>query len=281
MLLAEMFTAAQLAQGGVTSQQIAQATARLSENARDPKVAEAIRHRQDASAKLSELYRKRDELAEAQRQGATCAERADRRRPRQADQRRAGRAGGCRCGAAGGLAELRPARAAGGAGEGRVRRAASGRGVRRHHAQRRRRLGVPAAQRHASRCPRSMPALKQVAELVRRVRAGIELTTSGLPTFDIADAQKLYQLTLGGVARLAGGREGAGRGARGPAAVAAVRGAADRAGRARRSRRRAVAGAQVHPRPRAGAVQLRLAAQDRGRLARDAARGSASATSIR
>ncbi len=72
-LLAEMFTAAQLAQGGITSQQIAQATARLSENSRDPKVAEAIRHRQDASARLSELYRQRDELADAQRQGATIA----------------------------------------------------------------------------------------------------------------------------------------------------------------------------------------------------------------
>ncbi len=42
--------------------------------------------------------------------------------------------------------------------------------------------------------------LTQIAELVRRVRAGIELTTAGLPTFDIADAQKLYQMTLGGVA---------------------------------------------------------------------------------
>ena len=41
--------------------------------------------------------------------------------------------------------------------------------------------------------------LKQVAELVRRVRAGIELTTNGLPTFDVADAQRLYQMTLGGV----------------------------------------------------------------------------------
>ena len=83
MLLAEMFTAAQLAQGGITSQQIAQATARLSENSRDPKVAEAIRHRQDASAKLADLYRQRDDLADAQRQGATIAPtRGHRRRPR-------------------------------------------------------------------------------------------------------------------------------------------------------------------------------------------------------
>ena len=60
--LIEMFEAAQLAQGGVTSQQIAQATARLSENARDPKVAEAIRTREDIRARLTDLYRARDQL---------------------------------------------------------------------------------------------------------------------------------------------------------------------------------------------------------------------------
>ena len=48
--------------------------------------------------------------------------------------------------------------------------------------------------------------LKEVAELVRRVRTGIELTGDTLPAFDIADAQKLYRLTLGGVAA---GLEGA------------------------------------------------------------------------
>jgi CHAT domain-containing protein len=60
VLLAAMFEAAQLAQGGVTSAQIAQATARLAEGARDPKVAEAIRHRQDAGAALADLDRQRD-----------------------------------------------------------------------------------------------------------------------------------------------------------------------------------------------------------------------------
>jgi CHAT domain-containing protein len=68
-LLAEMFTAAQLGQGGITSQQIAQATARLQENARDPRVAEAIRHREDASAKLQTLYSQRDALIAATSQG--------------------------------------------------------------------------------------------------------------------------------------------------------------------------------------------------------------------
>jgi CHAT domain-containing protein len=60
-----MFEAAQLAQGGVTGTQIAQATARLAEGARDPKVAEAIRHRQDAGAALTQLDRERDARAQA------------------------------------------------------------------------------------------------------------------------------------------------------------------------------------------------------------------------
>lgn len=64
-LLAEMFEAAQLAQGSVTSQQIAQATARLSENARDPRVADAIRERETAADALAELERKRNEAADA------------------------------------------------------------------------------------------------------------------------------------------------------------------------------------------------------------------------
>src|SRR6185437_10096450 len=48
--------------------------------------------------------------------------------------------------------------------------------------------------------------LQEIAGLVSRVRAGIEQTNSTtLPEFDIADAQTLYQLTLGGVsASLAG-----------------------------------------------------------------------------
>jgi CHAT domain-containing protein len=62
-LFGEMFDLDQLAQGSITAQQIAQASARLGENARDPKVGEAIRRRQDAGQKLADLYRTRDELA--------------------------------------------------------------------------------------------------------------------------------------------------------------------------------------------------------------------------
>jgi CHAT domain-containing protein len=198
-LLAEMFTAAQLAQGGVTSQQIAQATARLSENSRDPKVAEAIRHRQDASATLSDLYRKRDEIAAA-RQGASAVPNA-----------------------ATGIdldKQISDAQSALADADASLQAASPNYGQLVQQV-------VPAKDVFAALHPSEAFAaislsdedgwvfllrdgsitvsridggLTQVAELVRRVRAGIELTTAGLPVFDVADAQKLYQLTLGGVA---------------------------------------------------------------------------------
>jgi CHAT domain-containing protein len=62
-LLAQMFETAELAQDTLTSREIDEAAARLAENARDPKVAEAIRRRQDAGDKLADLYRQRDVLA--------------------------------------------------------------------------------------------------------------------------------------------------------------------------------------------------------------------------
>ena len=62
-ILADMFAAAQLAQGSITSQQIARATARMAAGAHDPKAAEAIRARDTAIAKLDDLYRKRADLA--------------------------------------------------------------------------------------------------------------------------------------------------------------------------------------------------------------------------
>ena len=76
-LLAEMFETAQIAQGGVTATQIAQAAARLSESARDPRAAEAIRRRQDASRALAELYRARDEARAAAAEGRAAPGDAD------------------------------------------------------------------------------------------------------------------------------------------------------------------------------------------------------------
>jgi hypothetical protein len=62
-LLAQMFETAELAQDSVTSREIDEAAARLAVNARDPRVAEAIRRRQDADGRLADLYRQRDALA--------------------------------------------------------------------------------------------------------------------------------------------------------------------------------------------------------------------------
>lgn len=61
-LLAEMFEAAELSQGSVTARQIAAAAARLAVHARNPRVAAAIRRRQNAGFRLEELLRQRDAL---------------------------------------------------------------------------------------------------------------------------------------------------------------------------------------------------------------------------
>jgi CHAT domain-containing protein/tetratricopeptide (TPR) repeat protein len=199
-LLAEMFTAAQLAQGGITSQQIAQATARLSENSRDPKVAEAIRHRQDASARLSDLYRQRDELADAQRQGVTIAPTATTAADLDKQITDAQAA----------LADTDAALQAASPNYGQlVQQVVTTKDV----------FGVLHPDEAFAAISLSEDdgwvfllrngtitvskvdgGVKEIAELVARIRAGIELTTDQLPAFDIADAQKLYQITLGGVA---------------------------------------------------------------------------------
>jgi CHAT domain-containing protein len=199
-LLSEMFIAAQLAQGGITSQQIAQATARLSENSRDPKVAEAIRKRQDASAKLADLYRERDDLAAAQKQGAAIP---------------VGTVSGPELDK-----QISDAQAALADADAALQAASPNYGQLVQQV-------VPAKDVFAALHPNEAFAaitlgedegwvfllhsntitvspvdggIKQMGELVRRVRAGVELTTTSLPTFDIADDRKIYQMTLGGVA---------------------------------------------------------------------------------
>ena len=62
-LHAEMFAMAELAQGSTTSREIAEAAARLATDAKDPKVATAVRAHQDAVIALSRLYRQRDAIA--------------------------------------------------------------------------------------------------------------------------------------------------------------------------------------------------------------------------
>lgn len=64
-LYAEMFEAAELTQGSLTTHEIGQAAARLASSATDPKVAVAIRAQQDALQNLEVLYQKRDEAERA------------------------------------------------------------------------------------------------------------------------------------------------------------------------------------------------------------------------
>jgi len=68
-LHAEMFEAAELAQGSVTAREIGEAAARLSSSATDPQAASAIRAQQDAAANLAALYQQRDEISKAPASG--------------------------------------------------------------------------------------------------------------------------------------------------------------------------------------------------------------------
>ena len=197
VLLAEMFAAAQIAQGGITSQQIAQATARLQENARDPRVAEAIRKAEDAKAAVQALYRQRDELNAATQQGGApspqvkeldakikeaLAARADADAALQAASPNFGQLTQLVVPASDVLKALYPheamAEIALGRRDGWV-------------------LLLHDGRIDAGRVPMG---LKETGKLVATVRDSIELTDK-LPTFDTKDALRLYEATLAPVER--------------------------------------------------------------------------------
>jgi CHAT domain-containing protein len=202
-LLGEMFIAAQLAQGSITSEQIAQASATLAENARNPKVGDAIRKQRDLKGQLDTLYSQRDDLVQAQRQGAPSnpeivKKAADLDKQIDATQ-----------------AQLRDAESA-------LQAAAPNYGQLVQQV-------VTAEQVFAQLHPgeafvsisltnadgwvfllhnktiavsKVAAGLGQIGKLVKQTRAGIEQTeTGGLPPFDTTDALQLYKLTLGGVAK--------------------------------------------------------------------------------
>ncbi len=202
VLLAEMFTAAQLGQGGITSQQIAQATARLQENARDPKVAEAIRRREDASSKLQALYTLRDAHVTAAQGAGTGA----------------GAGGAAAVDTAAIDSQIKKTQTELADADTALQAASPKLGQLEQEV-------VPAAEVLAALHPHEalveitagptdgwvfvlrggeiaigkMPiGVNEVDKLVRAVRAGIVLTDN-LPTFDVADARKLYDVTLGTV----------------------------------------------------------------------------------
>ena len=201
-LLAEMFTASQLAQGGITTQQIAQATARLQENARDPRVAEAIRKRQDANSALQALYRERDALTTTGQ--ATAPGAAPARGSAVSDLDK----------------QISAAQAALAAADSALQAASPNYGqlvqqvapasavlaaLHPHEAFASIVLGdnhgwVFLLRDGSVATARIDAGAPQMAKLVHDLRAGIELTATGaLPTFNIAAARALYDDTLGKV----------------------------------------------------------------------------------
>jgi CHAT domain-containing protein/tetratricopeptide (TPR) repeat protein len=205
-LLSEMFTAAQLAQGGITSQQIAQASATLAENARDPKVGDAIRKQRDLKGQLDTLLSQRDDLNQGQRQGAPVNAEIQAQAASLDKEIAATRAK---------LADADAALQAASPNYGQlVQQVVSAKEVftALHPSEAFSAITLSnqdgwvfLLRNNTVTVSKVAAGLPEIAGLVKRVREGIELTTAGLPPFDIPDATKLYKLTLGGVApQLAG-----------------------------------------------------------------------------
>jgi len=205
-LLAAMFETAELAQDSLTTRQIAEAAARLAANASNPKVAAAIRRRQNAGQTLADLERQRDDLVRGALPGTvpppakplTQAE-LDRRiaeaEVELGDADAALHAAAPNYGqlvqeavpAADVLAALRP-------NEAFVAITLTGDS------------GWVFAMRNGSIAAAPLRAgTREVGALVRRVRASIEPTEAGVPRFDTGAAFGLYQAVLAPVApQLAG-----------------------------------------------------------------------------
>ncbi len=204
-LLAAMFETSQLAQGSVTSRQIALAAARLAAGARDPRVAAAIRRQQDAGLALAAAEQARDQRqadayggAPGQPDPAALGQRVEAARAAlndadavlEAAAPNYGQLVSEAVGARDIFAELTP-------GEAFVSLVLdpSGGWV----------FGLRDGQIEAAPLPAGTVAL---AALVRRVRESVEPAADGaLPAFDVADARTLYDDTLAPVAPvLAGAR---------------------------------------------------------------------------
>lgn len=196
-VLAEMFEAAQLAQGGITSQQIAQSAARLAETARDPRVGAAIRTRQDAGELLAELERQRDLRGRSDAPAelgrippAELDERITQARAALADSDATLQAASPGFGQL--VQEVAPAAAVQAA-------------LRPDEAFVAITLGRNAGWVFAVRktviaaAPLGAPPAR-IAELARRLRASVEPGASGPPAFDAQAAEALYAATLGTVA---------------------------------------------------------------------------------
>ena len=189
-LRAEMFEAAELTQGSVTTQEIAEAAARLSSSAANPKVASAIRAQQDAQRRLEELYQQRDQAAHVANNGAALTALDKQIATANATLQQAG------------LAEQAAAPNYGQLVQQVVPAAAVLKLLKPDEAF----LGITTTPGdswmfflHDGRVAVARSAVNEtgMAKLVQAVRASIEPGASGLPTFDMSDAAKIYAATLG------------------------------------------------------------------------------------
>jgi CHAT domain-containing protein len=193
-VLAEMFALSQLAQGSITSRQIALAAARLSEGSRDPKVAEAIRQYDEAADRLEALYRKRLAMTEGKSSPEAAAALDDDIHKAQEAQRDAGQA---RQEASPGFAAL-------------VQDSVSAREVQ-ALLQPSEALAVIVLaddegwtlllRKDGISVGRVDGGARRIDALVKRFRAGMDLSPGNQPApFDAAAAQELYAAILGPVA---------------------------------------------------------------------------------
>ena len=195
---ADMFLAAQVAQGTITSHQIAQASVALEENARDPRIGEALRKRDELQREIDRIYRALDTIGVTAATGRASDQVSQLQQ--QADQTQAA------------LAQAEAA----------VRTLSPNYGQLVQDV-------VPASAVFAALHPNEAfialflsktsgwafalrngdiaiakidGGIGAVGPLVTAIRAGIEKTeVNSLPTFDIDDARHLYDLTIGGVAK--------------------------------------------------------------------------------
>ena len=192
-----MFLAAQVAQGSITSHQIAQASASLAENARDPRIGAALKKRDDLQRELDRLYRALDTIGVATATGRAAEQITQLQQ--QADLTQAALVQA--------EAEVRtlspnygqlvqdvvPASAVFSAlhpNEAFVALFLS------------KESGWAFALRNGSISIAKIDGgIGKVGPLVKAIRAGIEKTeVNALPAFDIDDDRQLYSITLGGVA---------------------------------------------------------------------------------
>ena len=192
-----MFLAAQVAQGTITSHQIAQASAALVENARDPRIGAALKKRDQLQREVDRIYRALDTIGVATATGRAGEQVAQLQQL--ADQTQAA------------LVQA----------EAEVRTLSPNYGQLVQDV-------VPASAVFAALHPNEAfiaiflsrdsgwvfalrngtialakidGGIDKVGPLVTAIRTSIEKTeANALPTFDIADARRLYDLTLGGVA---------------------------------------------------------------------------------